>query len=145
MVQKKYLQEYSTVDPSMKNPNLKIPSESEIRYWYEIFQRKGSFENGETDLIEAKLAKEVRKDPSSVDLHTTIYEKEAGILNFFGFKKFHKCHPYKMHLKHQLDKLDLVVRKNFAKVRKLFLMVNFRIIGLVPDQHSLNGQDCLLI
>uniref|UniRef100_A0A914EMC2 Uncharacterized protein n=1 Tax=Acrobeloides nanus TaxID=290746 RepID=A0A914EMC2_9BILA len=81
----------------MKNPNLKIPSESEIRYWYEIFKRKGSFEN------EAKLAKEVRKDLNSVDLHTTIYEKETGILNFFGFKKFHKCHPYKMHLKHQLD------------------------------------------
>jgi hypothetical protein len=116
MVQKKYLQEYSTIDPSMKNPNLKIPSESEIRYWYEIFKRKGSWENGETDLIESKLAKEVRKDSNSVDLHTTIYEKETGILNFFGFKKIHKCHPYKMHLKHQLDKLDLVVRKNFAKV-----------------------------
>ena len=76
------------------------PSADEILLWYENFKSTGTFE----------------KKRMSVDVHTTDFEKETGLLNFFGFRKLHRCHPYKMRLNGLLEKEDMVKRKEFAEV-----------------------------
>uniref|UniRef100_A0A914EEV0 Uncharacterized protein n=1 Tax=Acrobeloides nanus TaxID=290746 RepID=A0A914EEV0_9BILA len=67
--------------------------------WYENFKTTGAVDEQE----------------KVIDIHTTTYEKETGLLNFFGFKKIHRCHPYKMRLNAPLEKESLEERKNFAR------------------------------
>ena len=124
-VQKKFHEEFckSTTDT-------KLPLESEIRLWYENFEKTGSYDtvtksapvvNNEIKAQESKhyysmSPKNVHKVTSGVVLHATDYEKDTGLLNFFGFHTIHKCHPYKMHLKGKITKEDMVHRDNFAQV-----------------------------
>uniref|UniRef100_A0A914E0C7 Uncharacterized protein n=1 Tax=Acrobeloides nanus TaxID=290746 RepID=A0A914E0C7_9BILA len=97
---------------------IKIPTKAEIRQWYGDFYKTGVLtENSQASGENTNFNEEAKKNndvPSVVDLHTTEYEKETGILNFFGFKKIHKCHMYKMHLKEQFKEEDKESRKNFA-------------------------------
>jgi hypothetical protein len=122
-VQKKFQEEFckSTTDT-------KIPSESEIRLWYENFKKTGSYDtvtksdpvvNNEINAQKIKqyvAQQNVHKVSSGVDLHAIDYEKDTGLLNFFGFHTIHKCHPYKMHLKGKITQEDMVHRNNFAQV-----------------------------
>ena len=112
-VQKKFQQEYYVANPDVKEITIKFPSEEEIRRWYEKFEETGSINGVPKDKERSRL---LSSRTNSLDLHTTTYEKETGLLNFFGFKKIHKCHPYKMRLNSELDELDIAMRKNFAKV-----------------------------
>lgn len=118
MVKTKFEQEF----PKTNQP----PSEPEIRKWYENFKKTGLYDeqedgpNNELEHVSFESTKKVldifRKEVSGVDLHATDYEKDTGLLNFFGFRKIHKCHPYKMHLKGKPTKEDFDSRKIFAKV-----------------------------
>uniref|UniRef100_A0A914EBH6 DUF4817 domain-containing protein n=1 Tax=Acrobeloides nanus TaxID=290746 RepID=A0A914EBH6_9BILA len=112
-VQKKFKEEFGD------NPEIRTPSEAEILHWYGHFKNTGSFEH---DYIveEPKHIKEMKsqtkpEDCNHLELHTTSYKKDSGILNFFGFGKIHECHPYKMHLKKKFTAEDLVNRLEFAK------------------------------
>src|SRR3569623_2102503 len=91
-VQKKFQQEYYVANPDVKEITIKFPSEEEIRRWYEKFEETGSINGVPKDKERSRL---LSSRTNSLDLHTTTYEKETGLLNFFGFKKIHKCHPYK--------------------------------------------------
>lgn len=109
-------------------PGYTPPAESEVRLWYEHFKTSGQYDqapvNGEEKHVEFNLnsgpnlnaSAVIHKDPSGVDLHATDFEKDTGLLNFFGFRKVHKCHPYKMHLKGKLDQETAAKRKAFAEV-----------------------------
>ena len=81
-----------------------VPTQEQILQWYDNFKTTGSVEEQE----------------KVTDIHTTTYEKETGLLNFFGFKKIHRCHPYKMHLNAALEKENLEERKKFAEVQNFY-------------------------
>lgn len=84
----------------------RLPLASEIQQWYDDFKRTGLL--GHENFV---------SKPSMVDVRVADFEKETGLLNLFGFKKIHKCHPYRMHLKEELKKENVERRKEFVKVR----------------------------